>query len=160
MQTFPHVWLQIFLYDCKVNNCYMHTTFSYIWLHMAPSFRSNFSTVATKHMIFFRRKFPPNPTKQGLGQAATTSHTVPVSAECLLTKSILFCWLLFQPTNNFFSHAKPAPATSCSQQNRVAELYILRCQTRPFFNLLFRHRLSFSLVSGDRNPIYYYTFNF
>jgi len=51
----------------------------------------------------------------------------------MLQALALFCWLLFQPTNSIFlshqtsnsqpavifSHNKPAPATSRSQQNRL-----------------------------------------
>ena len=61
------------MFGCKVNNCYMHTTFPYVWLHMIPSLGSSFSTEATKHMVFFCSKFSPNSTKQ---YTVATKHVV------------------------------------------------------------------------------------
>ena len=68
-----------YMFGCKVNNCYMHTTFPYVFVTYDPISWIQFQTVATIHIVFFRSKFSPNSTKQ---------DTVALSASRHLTASL------------------------------------------------------------------------
>ena len=75
------------MFGCKVNNCYMHTTFPYVLLHMTSFLGSNFSTVATIHMVFFRSEFFPQ-----LNQTRHCSNQTHNTWFCILLQSLLTSW--------------------------------------------------------------------